>query len=168
MLKIKVVLTNGLKWANKFNTGNIKVKQMDLTMGHLMFKIRLMVSGLDSADAVYLFINNQTLVCNSDSLISVFEKHALNGVLNITATKESTFGALSHRFDSATILEISPQAFKLSVTYSYYGLYAYTDVWVYKSQIECVNRLLLERCSGGNLLITKANGEAVKIDPGPG
>jgi hypothetical protein len=116
---------------------------------------------------VYLFINNQTLVFNSDSLISVFERHALNGVLNITATKESTFGALSHRFDSAAILEISPTAFKLSIQYSYYGLYGYTDVFVYKSQIDCINKLVLER-TGGNLVITKANGEEFKINPGPG
>jgi hypothetical protein len=74
---------------------------------------------------------------------------------------------LNSRFDSAEILEINPQAFKLTISYSYYNLYGYNDVFVYKTQQECIHRLVLERCSS-NFKILKINGDEVKIDPGPG
>jgi hypothetical protein len=165
-LKIKASLGKGLTWSNARNVGNLKVEST-LTMGHLMFQIRLSLATLDEADALYLFIDNQVLVCNSDLLLTVFQKYAVNGVLPITVIKESTFGTLESRFVSAEILEISPQAFKLSISYSYYNLYGYTTVFVYKTQQECLNRLVLERCSG-HLLIKKSNGDEVKIDPGDG
>ena len=74
---------------------------------------------------------------------------------------------LSAQFDNAEILEINPQAFKLTISYSYYNLYGYKNVYVYKTQQECIHRLVLERCSN-NLKILKINGDEVKIDPGKG
>ena len=74
---------------------------------------------------------------------------------------------LDSRFVSSEIIEISQTAWKLTVKYSYYSLYEYCNVYVYKSQLECIHRLCLERC-GGRLVIKKANGERVDIDPGNG
>jgi hypothetical protein len=166
LLKIKATLGKCLHWSNERHSGNLKIKS-DLTMGHLVFQLRLAMSGLDGCDALFVFVNNQHLCCNSDALISVFEKHAVNGVLPITVVKENTFGAMESRFVSAEILEISANAFKLSVHYSYYNLYAFTNVFVYKTQSDCIHRLVLERCNQ-NLTIKKATGDEVKIDPGPG
>jgi hypothetical protein len=92
MLKLKITLGSGLKWSNVRNNGNLKIKNMELTIGHIMFKIRLLLGAIDAAESIFLFINNQHLVCNSDLLISVHNKHAVNGVLHITIIKESTFG----------------------------------------------------------------------------
>ena len=74
---------------------------------------------------------------------------------------------LDRKFVSAEILEISPTAFKLTINYQYYGLYGYSSVFVYKTQLECIYRLSLERCNG-DLRVLKANGDEVKIDPGKG
>jgi hypothetical protein len=92
MLKIKVELAKSLKWSNRFNSGNLKIKNIGLTVGHLMFKIRLLIASIDASESLFLFINNQTLVCNSDLLIHIHNRYAVNGVLNITVLKEATFG----------------------------------------------------------------------------
>ena len=94
MIKIKINLTN-LKWSSKFNKGNLKIENDKLTIGHLMFKIRMLLSAIDSAEAIFLFINNQYLCCNSDILIHVHNKYAIDDILHITVTRENVFGQKS-------------------------------------------------------------------------
>ena len=72
---------------------------------------------------------------------------------------------LDSRFVSAEIIEISQTAWKLTVKYSYYSLYEYCNVYVYKTQLECIHRLCLERC-GGNLIIKKKTRKESMSIPG--
>ncbi len=74
---------------------------------------------------------------------------------------------LEARFIDAEILEINPNAFKLSINYNYYGMYNFSNVYVYKTELECVYRLVLERCNN-QLKISKTDGTEKKIDPGKG
>jgi hypothetical protein len=92
MLKLKITLGSGLKWSNVRNNGNLKIKNMELTIGHIMFRLRLLLGAIDASESIFLFISGQHLVCNSDMLVFVHNKHAVNGVLHITVTKENTFG----------------------------------------------------------------------------
>ncbi len=92
MLKIKITLSKGLKWSNKRNIGNLKISNTSLTMGHLLFKIKSLLGVINSDNSIFLFINNQVLVCNSDLLINIHDKYSINGILNITIMIENTFG----------------------------------------------------------------------------
>ena len=74
---------------------------------------------------------------------------------------------LEKRFIDCSILEVSAQAWKLTIQYSYYNLYTYSDVFVYKSEIECIHRLVLERCHD-KIEITLANGNKKPIATGAG
>ena len=74
---------------------------------------------------------------------------------------------LDKRFVSASILEVSANAWKLTIEYSYYDLYSFKNVYVYRSEIECIHKLVLERCDD-NLLITLANGTERKLMVGNG
>jgi hypothetical protein len=74
---------------------------------------------------------------------------------------------LDKRFVSASILEVSANAWKLTFEYSYYNLYSFKDVYVYKSEIYCIHKLVLERCDN-DLQITLANGNEKVINVGNG
>jgi len=74
---------------------------------------------------------------------------------------------LDKKFINAEILEINPQAFKLTINYNYYGMYSYANAYVYKTELECVYRLVLERCNN-QLRICKTDGTEKKINPGKG
>ena len=56
------------------------------------------------------------------------------------------------------------QAWKLTVKYSFYNLYEFTESFVYATQQACERKLLAERCRGF-LTITKKDGEIVSIEP---
>jgi hypothetical protein len=72
---------------------------------------------------------------------------------------------LEKKFISAEIQEIKDSAaWMLKITYSYYGLYAYTDCFVYSSQDACIKKLCLERCHGV-INITDKNNGSISIDP---
>tara|TARA_R110000851_G_scaffold103602_1_gene220823 strand:+ start:237 stop:467 length:231 start_codon:yes stop_codon:yes gene_type:complete len=72
---------------------------------------------------------------------------------------------LEKRFLNATIDEIpNSTAWVLKVTYNYYGLYQYTDCFVYGTQDDCIKKLCLERCHN---LITIKNKTNIVIDINP-
>jgi hypothetical protein len=72
---------------------------------------------------------------------------------------------LESKFILATINEIKDSsAWVLKITYSYYGLYTFTDVFVYSSQDACVRKLCMERCHGVVDIKNKEN-VSVFIDP---
>ena len=72
---------------------------------------------------------------------------------------------LESRFLSATIDEITNStAWMLKINYNYYGLYQYTDCFVYGSQDNCIKKLCLERC---NKAITIKNKTNIVIDINP-
>jgi hypothetical protein len=89
-LKLKIKLGKGLHWSNSRNQGNLKVPET-FTMGHLSFSIRLSLKALEPSEAIFLFIENQ-IFCNSDMVIVIHNKYAVNGILEIEAQKESVFG----------------------------------------------------------------------------
>jgi hypothetical protein len=91
-MKVKITLGRGLKWSNARNNGNLKIKKGNMTIGNLMFKIRMLLGSIDQSEALFLFIDNITLVCNSDLLLHVHNRHAINGILHMTIMKETIFG----------------------------------------------------------------------------
>jgi len=71
---------------------------------------------------------------------------------------------LDKKYVSSSITELAGgSAWCARITYSYYALYNFTDVFVYKTQLECERRILIERCS--NLIITDKNNSVIDIDP---
>jgi hypothetical protein len=92
MYKVKITLAKNLNWSSKYNNGNLKITNVKMTMGHLMFKIRMMLGAIDASEALFLFIDNLVLVSNSDLLIHIHNKYQKNNILNITVVKEATFG----------------------------------------------------------------------------
>ncbi len=72
---------------------------------------------------------------------------------------------LEKQFTKATIDEIrDSNAWMLKITYNYYGMYSYTDCFVYGSQDLCIKKLCLERCHGSIIIKNKLN---VDIDINP-
>lgn len=72
---------------------------------------------------------------------------------------------LDRKFISAEITEMAKgQAWICSITYSFYGLYEFTNTWVFNTQQECERKLLLERCNGF-LTIKNKLGNIVSIKP---
>lgn len=91
MIKLKVKLSYGLKWLNPNNNGCLKMKP-ELTVGSLMFRVRMLLTGISAADALFLFFNSQTLYAMTATLAEVHEKESVDGVLNVVVVKESAFG----------------------------------------------------------------------------
>lgn len=93
MIKIKVSLGYGLKWLNPRNNGNLKMKP-ELTIGSLQFRVRMLLTGISAADALFLFFENE-LHPISATLAEVHEKKSVDGILNVVVCKESAFGGRS-------------------------------------------------------------------------
>ena len=74
---------------------------------------------------------------------------------------------LEKRFISATIDGVSANAWKLTLTYTYYSLYTYSDVFVYDSLQKCKDRLVLERCNN-KIEIKDPSNAIIKLEPGKG
>lgn len=74
---------------------------------------------------------------------------------------------LDKKFNYAQIIEINPTAYKLTICYSYYSLYNFKNVFVYKTLEECINKLCLERCNN-KIEILKANKDEIKLIVGDG
>ena len=71
------------------------------------------------------------------------------------------------KFLNAEIKQISGQAWKLTINYSYYNLYNYSCVYVYKSLVEAKNRLILERCNKKIIIIDEKNADiSIEVDDG--
>ena len=69
---------------------------------------------------------------------------------------------LDKRFICASIKEITPQCFKLTVKYNYYNLYEFSDVFVYKTLAEAKDKLIVERCDN-KIEIINSKGDIVPI-----
>ena len=69
---------------------------------------------------------------------------------------------LEKRFICASIKEITPQCFKLTIKYDYYGLYEFDNVFVYKTLVEAKDRLIVERCNN-KIEIINSKGETTSI-----
>jgi hypothetical protein len=70
---------------------------------------------------------------------------------------------LERRFVRAEIKQRTPQCFKLTITYSFYSLYDFSEVFVYKSLQEAKDRLITERCHA-NLTILDTQNKEVPLD----
>lgn len=64
--------------------------------------------------------------------------------------------ALNKIFINAIISQVNPNAFQLTLTYSYYYLYHYTEQYVYNNLNEAKNALIEFRCAG-RLIVPKDN-----------
>jgi len=111
------------------------------------------------------YFGKQRLFSGSRLVSEIMKQNYGAEFLNITALKENTFGSLDRRFLNATITELANSgAWTLKVKYSFYNLYEYSDIFVYKSQQECERKLLVERCHGYLKIIDK-NSNTVNIEP---
>ena len=69
---------------------------------------------------------------------------------------------LARQFVKAEINELIANTWQLLITYSYYGLYQYSEAFIFTNMNEAVQKLAIERC-GGALRITDANNVNVVI-----
>lgn len=74
---------------------------------------------------------------------------------------------LDSKFLSASIVGVSANAFKLSIDYSYYNLYNYSNVYVYDTLQKCKDKLIIERTLN-KIKITDHNGVNIELNPGDG
>ena len=66
----------------------------ELTIGHLIFRIRCLLTGISAADALFLFVNGIELFPITATLAEVHEKKSVDGILNVVVCKESAFGCV--------------------------------------------------------------------------
>jgi hypothetical protein len=71
---------------------------------------------------------------------------------------------LESRFQKAEINMISNTAYKLTIWYSFYNIYNYTDVFVYPTLDEAKHKLILERCHNEIKILDEKNQE-INIEP---
>lgn len=152
----------------KFKDREFKIKvQNPCSVGSLQLKIRRYLK-LTPLEAVFLFFQvgyfGREVLVSGDRLVSSINNDG-GDVLVVKVLLENTFGTLDRRFLSATISELgSSSAWCLRIKYSFYNLYDFTEVYVFKSQQECERKLLVER-THGFLSIKDKNGQAINIEP---
>lgn len=71
---------------------------------------------------------------------------------------------LESRFQKAEINMISNTAYKLTIWYSFYNIYNYTEVFVYPTLDEAKHKLILERCHNEIKILDEKNQE-INIEP---
>ena len=149
-------------------TFKIKLSQ-DCTVSQLMIKIRAYLK-LKPEKAYFLFFEQKGLIYNTERLYAgsktLAEVKMSSGLetQKIRLLRDSTFGALNSRFEKATIDELKDgSVWILKIEYSYYNLYNFQNVFVYKTLDECIKKLAVERCD--SLTVTNKQGELISIDP---
>jgi len=148
---------------------NIKVSDIT-TVSQLQIKLRRYAK-LREVEACFLFFTytnslgfkNEKLY-PGNMLLTDVQQELGKDVLGVSMLTESTFGDMDSRFVSATIKELNNGiCWVLTLNYSFYNLYEYKEVFVYKSMEECIRKLSLER-THGQLVITDKTDKEVKID----
>ncbi len=153
----------------KFEGKEFKIKVQDpCTVAMLQIKIRKFLK-LSEYESLFLFfemgIFARSRLYSGSKLVSEIKRLNNGEVLIITVCKENTFGSLDRRFLNAEIKELGNSgAWCLKVNYSFYNLYEFTEVFVFKSQQECERKLLVERCHG-YLTVKDKNDNPINIEP---
>lgn len=70
---------------------------------------------------------------------------------------------LSRQFISSTIEKINELSFKLTITYSWYGIWNFEEVFVYRTLEECKAKLIQVRV-GHKLTFIDENGKEKNLD----
>ena len=153
----------------KYKNREFKIKVTDpCTVAMLQLKIRKYLK-LTEVEACFLFFEigvfTREVLYAGNKLVSEIARYNNVDVLIVNVLQENTFGSLDRRFISATITEMgNSSAWCLRIKYSFYNLYDFTEVYVFKSQQECERKLLTERCHNF-LTIKDKNGTAINIEP---
>ena len=154
----------------KFGGREFRIRVIDpCSVSALQHKIRRYLK-LDPTQACFLFFemgyfNRERMFSGSKLVSQIMVENYGAEFLIVNVLLENTFGSLDRRFISATITELANSgAWTLKVKYSFYNLYEYSDIFVYKSQQECERKLLVERTHGYLTIIDK-NSNPVNIEP---
>lgn len=71
---------------------------------------------------------------------------------------------LARQFISADISEQFPSCWRLSIKYSYYGLYTFIETFMFSSLANAKNKLILERCGDRIRIVNKDNVNIILFD----
>jgi hypothetical protein len=158
-----------IKCIVKFEKFEFKIKvQRPCTVAQLQIKIRKFLK-LSEFECIFLFFEigyfRRARIFSGSKLLSDILRQDTSEVLKINVLKENAFGSLDRRFISAEIKELGGSgAWCLKINYSFYNLYEFTEVFVFKSQLEAERKLLIERCHGF-LNIKDKGGSNISIEP---
>jgi len=139
----------------------------ETTVMQALIKIRKYLQ-IKPCEALFLFfrtglLGQGVLYPNSKTLGEI--SAGSSTVIDLDVVEENTFGSLDRRFLNAEIKELGGSgAWCLKINYSFYNLYEFTDVFVFKSQLEAERKLLVERCHG-YLKIKNKNDDPINIEP---
>ena len=164
-IRILIDFRNGNEW-RKFK---IAVGREN-TVAHLQFKIRKFIK-LKQEEACYLFFQKKGLVYGynevlygGNKLLTEIQDELHMDVLKVKIILENTFGDLNRRFTNATISELkNGVCWILTIHYSYYNMYNYSDTFVFPTMEEAIRKLCLER-TDSKLIIKDKNNVAVNIE----
>ena len=95
--KVPVVIEKGIQ--NNLPELDLKkfLVKKDLTLGQLMYKLRIQLdkveNGLNSSEAIFLFVNNESIPATTQTIGQLHEKYAApDSFLYFSYMKEDTFG----------------------------------------------------------------------------
>ena len=162
-IRILIDFRNNTEWKNfKIQVGR------ETTVSHLQFKLRKFIK-MKPCEACYVFFQSPGLLYGKNEklyaghiLLTEIQQELCIETLSCKVLMESTFGDLDSRFISAEISELKNSVcWILTINYSYYNLYNYSDTFVYPTMDECIKKLTLERCDGKLIILNK---EKIKVD----
>jgi hypothetical protein len=158
-IRVLVDFINGTEQRNfKIQVGR------ETTVAHLHYKLRKYMK-MKPCEACYLFFQYPALIYgkneklyNGNKLLTEIQSELCMETLHVKMLLESTFGDLNRRFTNATISELkNGVCWILTVHYSYYNMYNYSDTFVYPTMEECIKKLCLERCDQKLIIKNKEN-----------
>jgi len=162
-IKIRVKFENG----TEHKTFKIQLG-IACTVGHLLFKLRKYLL-IKPETAVFTFFQYKNFlgqtcekIYNGNKFLSEIAQELNVEILDVKLLLENTFGDLDSRFINASIVELDIGVWILTINYTFYSLYNYKTVDVFKSMDDAIKKLSLERCSN-KLIIKDKNNVEVNI-----
>lgn len=147
---------------------NIKVSEM-ITVSQLQVKLRQFAK-LNEHEACFLFFKykgflgqKKEKIYSGSHILAEIKRELNQDVLEVIMCIDNTYGELDSRFINATIQELNIGVWVLTINYSFYNLYNYKNVYVFKSMEDAIKKLALER-TNDKLEIKNKNNDIVKID----
>ncbi len=88
------IILEKLKTSSITGTGKNKyLAPRNASVAQVLFNIRKHIPQLQEFEALFLFANNTTLVCNSESIEQLYIKHShVDGFLYLSYSEENVFG----------------------------------------------------------------------------
>ena len=151
------------------NRWQIKIQKKFSTVCQLQYKLRKFAK-LNEGDGCFLFFEyvgflgiKKERLYPGNKLLSEIQDELKQEILTVKMLIDNAFGNLDRKYVSSQILELKNGAcWILTIRYSYYSLYEYTDTFVLKNMEDAIRKLAFER-THDKLMIKDKNNVEVNI-----